>query len=96
MVNWRPVNQIPPSGLQELGAVQAIAHGADSIQYFQWRKSRGGHEKFHGAVVDHYGKEDTRVFRDTQKLGKLLTRLDAAVGTRTQAKTAVICDWENS
>ena len=95
-VNWRPVNQLPPSGLQELGAVQAIAHGADSIQYFQWRKSRGGHEKFHGAVVDHYGKEDTRVFRDTQKLGKLLTRLDAAVGTRTQAKAAVICDWENS
>lgn len=96
LINWRPVNKLPASGVHELGAIQAVAHGADSVQYFQWRKSRGGHEKFHGAVVDHYGKEDTRVFRDTKKLGEVLTKLDAAVGSRTNARVAVICDWENS
>jgi len=96
LVNWRAVNKLPESGVHELAAIQAIAHGSDSVQYFQWRKSRGGHEKFHGAVVDHYGKEDTRVFRDTKKLGETLTKLDKAVGTRTNARAAVICDWENS
>ncbi len=96
VVNSRPVNKLPRSGVQELAAIQAVAHGADSVQYFQWRKSRGGHEKFHGAVVDHYGGEDTRVFRDTARLGVVLEKLDAVVGTRTKAQAAVICDWENS
>ena len=36
-----------------LASMQAVAHGSDSVQYFQWRKGRGGSEKFHGAVVDH-------------------------------------------
>ena len=26
---------------------------ADSVMYFQWRRGRGGSEKFHGAVVEH-------------------------------------------
>ncbi len=95
-VNWFPVNQLPDPGVHVLEAVQAIAHGADSVQYFQWRKSRGGHEKFHGAVVDHYGKEDTRVFREVAEVGRLMERLDAVVGGRTKAKAAVIADWENS
>ncbi|MCH5197431.1 MAG: beta-galactosidase [Oscillospiraceae bacterium] len=96
LINWRPVNKLPASGITELAAIQAVAHGADSVQYFQWRKGRGGHEKFHGAVVDHCGKEDTRVFRDTEKLGRVLSQLDRAVGSRTKARAAVICDWENS
>ena len=96
VVNWRPVNGLPAPGLPELSAIQAVAHGADSVQYFQWRASRGGHEKFHGAVVDHYGKEDMRVFKETAAVGAMLEKLDAAVGGRTDAKAAVICDWENS
>ncbi len=39
-------------------SMQAVAHGANSVQYFQFRKSRGSTEKFHGAVVDHYGGSD--------------------------------------
>ena len=94
-INWRPVNRLPRTGVHELEAIQAAAHGADSVQYFQWRKSRGGHEKFHGAVVDHYGKEDTRVFREVTKVGEVLERLDGVVGERTNARAAVIYDWEN-
>ena len=85
VINWRPVNKIPRPGIHELAAIQAVAHGADSVQYFQWRKSRGGHEKFHGAVVDHYGKEDTRVFKETAAVGAMLANLYAAVGGRTEA-----------
>ena len=95
-VNWKPVNKLPQPGVHVLEALQAVAHGADSVQYFQWRKSRGGHEKFHGAVVDHYGKEDTRVFKEVTRVGELLEQLDAAVGTRTAARAAVVADWQNS
>ncbi len=95
LVNWHDVNKLPRAGMQELASIQAIAHGADSVQYFQWRKSRGGHEKFHGAVVDHCGHENTRVFRDVARLGGVLEKLDNVVGKYSNAKVAVICDWEN-
>lgn len=95
IVNWKPVNKIPKPKRQAQSAIQAVAHGADSAQYFQWRKGRGGHEKFHGAVVDHCGHENTRVFREISALGAQLEKLDGVVGRRSESKVAVIFDWEN-
>ena len=96
VVNHKQINKIPAPGIQMLSSLQAVAHGADSVQYFQWRKSRGGHEKFHGAVVDHCGHENTRVFREITELGKVLEKLGPVTGGRSDAKVAVICDWGNS
>lgn len=96
LVNWHDVNKLPKSGMQELSSIQSVAHGADSVQYFQWRKSKGGHEKYHGAVVDHCGHENTRVFRDVARLGTALEKLGEVVGDYSNAKVAVIYDWENS
>lgn len=95
LVNWHDVNKLPKPGMQELSSIQAVAHGADSVQYFQWRKSRGGHEKFHGAVVDHCGHENTRVFKDVSRLGKNLEKLSDVVGKHSESKVAIIYDWEN-
>ena len=95
LVNWKPYNKPKAPGLDVLSSLQAIAHGSDSVQYFQWRKSRGSSEKLHGAVVGHDGTEHTRVFRSVQRTGQLLKQLDAIAGTLTDAKAAVIFDWEN-
>lgn len=95
IVNWHEVNKIPKPFRQEQSSIQAVAHGADSIQYFQWRKSRGGHEKFHGAVVDHCGHENTRVFREVSHLGSVLEKLDGVVGNGNNGKVAIIYDWQN-
>lgn len=95
VVNWREVNKLKKPGMNELASIQAVGHGADSIQYFQWRKSRGASEKFHGAVVDHYGKENTRVFQEVAHLGSVLKKLDKVAGTNTVTKAAVVYDWEN-
>ncbi len=96
LVNWHNVNKLPRPGRQELSAIQAVAHGADSVQYFQWRKSRGGHEKYHGAVVDHCGHENTRVFKEVSRLGEVLEKLSDVVGEKCNSQVAVIADWENS
>ncbi len=96
LVNWHNVNKLPRPGRQELSSIQAVAHGADSVQYFQWRKSRGGHEKYHGAVVDHCGHENTRVFKEVSHLGSVLEKLSNVVGEKCNSKVAVIADWENS
>lgn len=93
--NWQPVAKLRRPGMHVLSSLQAIAHGSDTVQYFQWRKSRGSSEKFHGAVVDHCGHENTRVFRDVTKVGEILSKLDEVIGTSVEPEVAVIYDWEN-
>jgi len=93
--NWAHVCKLKRPRMHALSSLQAVAHGSDTVQYFQWRKSRGASEKFHGAVVDHVGNEDTRVFRDVADLGDDLAKLDDVVGTTTPAEIALVFDWEN-
>ena len=82
-------------GMHLLSSVQAVAHGSDAVLYFQWRKGRGGLEKFHGAVVDHEGSERTREFREVAEVGRVLARLKDVVGTTVTPSVALIHDWEN-
>ncbi|MBB6514331.1 beta-galactosidase [Gracilibacillus halotolerans] len=93
--NWQPISKLKKPGMHALSSLQAVAHGSDSVQYFQWRKSRGSSEKFHGAVVDHVGHENTRVFQEVKELGEYLGKLDDVVGTTVDAEVAIIFDTEN-
>lgn len=93
--NWVQAAKVKRPGMHALSSLQAVAHGSDTVQYFQWRKSRGSSEKFHGAVVDHVGHENTRVFRDVADLGVKLEKLGDVVGTTVRPDVAIIYDWEN-
>lgn len=95
MTNWSEVCKPKRPGMHRLASLQAIAHGSDTVQYFQWRKSRGSAEKFHGAVVDHCGHEKTRVFRDVAEVGHMLEKLAPVAGTSIKPEVAVVFDWEN-
>lgn len=95
MTNWQKVGQAKRPGMHMLCAMQAIAHGAESVMMFQWRKGRGGFEKFHGAVVSHDGLDDTRIFRDVAEVGKRLETLRKLRGSVTESKAALIFDWNN-
>jgi beta-galactosidase len=93
--NWQPIPKLKRPGMHMLSSLQAVAHGSDTVQYFQWRKSRGSSEKFHGAVVDHVGHEHTRIFKDVAELGAVLQKLDPVVGATVRPDVAIILDWEN-
>ncbi|MCF2945382.1 beta-galactosidase [Paenibacillus tarimensis] len=95
LTNWQPVSKLKRPGMHKLSSLQAVAHGSDSVQYFQWRKSRGSSEKFHGAVVDHVGHEHTRVFQDVAELGRTLADISEITGTPTPSQTAILFDWDN-
>ncbi|WP_375103268.1 beta-galactosidase [Paenibacillus sp. RS8] len=95
LTNWQSVSKLKRPGMHKLSSLQAVAHGSDSVQYFQWRKSRGSSEKFHGAVVDHSGHSETRVFKDVTEVGKTLAGMTEVVGTSTPVRTAIIFDWDN-
>jgi beta-galactosidase len=94
--NWQPYNSLKRPGVMRLWSYQAVAHGADTVMFFQLRRSIGACEKYHGAVIEHVGHEHTRVFRECAQLGAELEKLgDRLVGSRTQARAAILFDWEN-
>lgn len=93
--NWQPTSKLKKPGMHILSSLQAVAHGADAVQYFQWRKSRGSVEKFHGAVVDHVGHLDTRTGREVRELGRMLAAMTPVMGSRVEARVAIIFDWES-
>lgn len=93
--NWKPINKLKKPGMHLAASMQAIAHGSDSVLYFQLRQSRGASEKFHGAVIDHYGGSDTRVFKEVTAVGEALEQIKEIAGSKSYAKVAVLYDREN-
>lgn len=94
--NWQSFCTLKRPGVMRLLSYQAIAHGSDTVMFFQMRRSIGACEKYHSAVIDHAGHENTRVFREVAKLGEELNKLGGqTLGTRTAAKAAIVMDWDN-
>lgn len=94
--NWQPYNSLKKPGQMRAQSYQTIAHGADTIQFFQLRRSVGACEKFHGAVIEHVGTEDTRVFREVAQLGQELDSLgNQLLGSEHKSDVGIIFDWEN-
>jgi len=96
VTNWQPYNSLKRPRVMRLWSYQAVAHGSDAIMFFQMRRSIGACEKYHGAIIDHSGHENTRVFRECQELGVELEQLgNETLGSRIEAKVAILFDWDN-
>ena len=93
--NWQPISKQKKPGIAELAALQTVAHGADSVLYFQWRASRGAEEKFHGAVVGHDGRQDARAFTETVQVGEKLESLSEITAVQREKQALIIHDWQN-
>jgi beta-galactosidase len=89
---WK-VNNPKQPGRMRLGSYQAIAHGADSVLFFQWRASRGGHERFHSAMLPHSGTA-ARTWNEVAELGNELPRIAASTGSGSRAEIALYFDWD--
>lgn len=95
LVNWHSFNKLKRPGILRASSIQTIGCGSDTVQYFQWRKGRGAAEQFHGAVVDHLGRNDTRVFKEVSEVGEILKKLAPVTGSKVMSKAAVLFDWSN-
>lgn len=95
-VNWMPQNPHKRPGRMRLQSLQAAAHGADGVMFFQWRQSQAGAEMYHGAVVTHEGTEHTRIFQQAAQVGSDLAKISPEViGSRVPAQVAILMDWQN-
>lgn len=94
--NWQPYNSLKKPGQMRAQSYQTVAHGADTIQFFQLRRSKGACEKFHGAVIAHSGSGDTRVFKECAQLGEELKKLGAeTLRAKNTSEVGIIFDWDN-
>lgn len=94
--NWQKYCTLKQPGQMSAQSYQTIAHGADSVLFFQLRRSKGGCEKFHGAVISHSGSDKTRVYNEVKELGAQLNTIgNKIVGAKTVSEVALIFDWEN-
>lgn len=93
--NWQSVSKLKKPGVLFAQSMQAIAHGGEGALYFQVRQSRGASEKFHGAIIDHYGGNDTRVFREVSQVGKTLKEISVLTGSEVKSQAAILYDWDS-
>ena len=92
--NWQAFHRVCCPGVHRREMFQSIAHGAEGSLYFQWRKSRGGGEKFHGSVVDHDSGPHTRVFKEVAAWGEDLKKLAPLIGSKITSEVAMVYDWQ--
>ena len=93
--NWQGVSRLRRPGMHKMASLQALAHGSDTVQYFQWRKSRGQSEQFHGAVIGHDNTDDTRVFREVSEVGRSLEKMKEVAGSLPQNEVALLFDYDS-
>lgn len=94
--NWQPYNSLKRPKQMACQSYQTLAHGADTIQFFQLRRSVGGCEKFHGAVIAHASTNTTRVFKEVKQLGEVLEKCDTRLlGAKNISEVGIIFDWDN-
>lgn len=95
VTNWQHINPLKRPGQMTLYSLEAVAHGADTVQYFQMRRSKGAAEAMHGSVIGHVGLAGTRVFDEVEKLGSRLEKMNEILGSTVPSEAAVVFDWEN-
>jgi beta-galactosidase len=90
-LSWRPRNFAKPPGQLLRNSLSHVARGSEGVNFFQWRASRFGAEKWHSAMLPHSGT-DTKIWREVVTLGGYLQRLAEIDGSVVRADVALLLD----
>lgn len=94
-VNWRRTNTALQKGQTRDIAWQDIGHGANTVEYWQWRANRNGQEQYHGVLVGIDGKP-APVYAEVQQEGKEFEEAGEALkGTTPHSDVAVIESYDS-
>lgn len=94
-VNWRPVNAAIDRGQVRDMAWQAIGHGAEAVEYWQWRSALNGQEQYHGTLVGADGTP-VPVYDEVKQVGEEFEKVGQALaGTAPQSDVALINDYDS-
>ncbi|GGH04710.1 beta-galactosidase [Silvibacterium dinghuense] len=94
-VNWRPTNNALDKGQTRDLAWQAIGHGSDAVEYWQWRAAPNGQEEYHGVLVGIDGKP-VPVYDEVKQVGEEFEKTGKALaGTSPHSEVALINDFDS-
>ena len=91
--NWHIYCKLKRPGVMRLWSYEAVAHGADTVMFFQMRRSMGACEKYHSGVIEHVGTDDTRVFREITALGAELDKLQGVTPVSYTHLMSLFLSW---
>ncbi|MFZ1973773.1 MAG: beta-galactosidase [Candidatus Acidiferrales bacterium] len=76
-VNWQKVNNFLNRGEVRAMAWQAVGHGADAVEYWQWRSALNGQEQYHGTLL---GADGTPVplYAEVSQIGEEFAKVQSA------------------
>jgi beta-galactosidase len=95
-VTWQDVNSLVRPGVLRLFTYQLVSRGASAILFFRWRQPRFGSEKFHGAVLPHKVRKDSRIFKEVSQVGEELRLLAPALtGTTVKPEVCILYSHDN-
>jgi beta-galactosidase len=94
-VNWHRVNSPLARGRVRDMAWQAIGHGAEAVEYWQWRSALNGQEQYHGVLVGADGTP-VPVYDEVKQIGEEFDKAGKALaGTTPQSSVALINDYDS-
>lgn len=94
-VNWSADNNSLDKGEVRAMAWNAVGHGAEAVEYWQWRSALNGQEQYHGTLV---GADGTPVplYTEVQQIGADFAKAAPVLtGTTVESQVAVLQDYES-
>jgi beta-galactosidase len=94
-VNWNAVNTTLDKGEVRAMAWHDIGHGADAVEYWQWRSDLNGQEELHGTLV---GSDGTPVplYSEVAQIGAEFAKAGPALaGTSVHSQVAILHSYDS-
>jgi beta-galactosidase len=94
-VNWSADNNALNKGEVRAMAWNDVAHGAEAVEYWQWRSALNGQEQYHGTLV---GADGTPVplYDEIRQLGAEFEKAASALaGTTVESQVAILHDYSS-
>lgn len=94
-VNWAAINNFLNRGEVRAMAWQAIGHGADAVEYWQWRSALSGQEQYHGSLLGADGTP-LPLYGEIKEMGQEFATVgDALRGTSPASQVALLYSYDS-
>jgi len=94
-VNWSSVNVSLAPGDERALAWHDVAHGADAVNFWQWRSALNGQEQYHGTIIGADGTP-LPLYPEIQQIGAEFERLAPLLAdTHVVSDVALLHSYES-
>lgn len=92
--SWMPMSPSPEPGMIKGYALQAIAHGADTVVHFRWRTAVAGAEMYWHGILDHSDVPGRR-YEEFGELCRIVDGLQEMDGSYVKNSVALLYSSDN-